>query len=84
MAKQGYIREIDKLGRVVIPKQFRKQMNVPEEGGEVVVTCKNGTVSISKLAETCIFCRSRKKLTEFKERPVCAQCLAELKGETGE
>ncbi len=79
MAKSGYIREIDRLGRVVIPKQYRKEMNLPEEGGEVLLTCKNGVVSVSKSAEVCIFCRSRRKLGEFKGRPVCAKCLDEIK-----
>ena len=79
MAKSGYIREIDRLGRVVIPKQYRKEMNIPEEGGEVLLTCKNGVVTVAKSAETCIFCRSRRKLSDVKGRPVCAKCLDEIK-----
>ena len=79
MAKSGYLREIDRLGRVVIPKQYRKEMNIPEEGGEVQLTCKNGVVTVSKSAETCIFCRSRRKLGDFKGRPVCAKCLDEIR-----
>ena len=70
MAKSGYIREIDRLGRVVIPKQYRKEMNISEEGGEVLLTCKNGVVTVSKSAEVCVFCRSRRKLSEFKDKPV--------------
>ncbi|MBQ6263819.1 MAG: AbrB family transcriptional regulator [Clostridia bacterium] len=79
MAKSGYLREIDRLGRVVVPKQYRKEMNIPEEGGEVLLTCKNGVVTISKSAETCIFCRSRRKLSDVKGRPVCAKCLDEIR-----
>lgn len=79
MAKSGYIREIDRLGRVVIPKQYRKEMNLPEEGGEVLLTCKNGVVTVSKSAEVCIFCRSRRKLRSFRDRPVCAKCLDEIR-----
>ncbi|MBR4765333.1 MAG: AbrB/MazE/SpoVT family DNA-binding domain-containing protein [Clostridia bacterium] len=79
MAKSGYIREIDRLGRVVIPKQYRKEMNISEEGGEVLLTCKNGVVTVSKSAEVCVFCRSRRKLSEFKDKPVCAKCLNEIK-----
>lgn len=79
MAKSGYVREIDRLGRVVIPKQFRKEMNIPEEGGEVMLTCRNGVITISKNAPICVFCRSRRKLTEFMGKPVCEKCLNELR-----
>ena len=79
MAKSGYIREIDRLGRVVIPKQYRKEMNIPEEGGEVLLTCKKGVVTVAKSAEVCVFCRSKRKLVNFKDRPVCAKCLDEIR-----
>ena len=84
MAKSGYLREIDRRGRVVIPKQYRKEMNIPEEGGEVLLTCKNGVVTVSKAAEVCICCRSRRKLSDFKGRPVCAKCLDEIKSGSDE
>ncbi len=84
MAKSGYIREIDQLGRLVIPKQYRKELDIPDEGGTVLVTSKNGVISITKENPTCVFCRSKKNLGEFKGKPVCPRCLAEIKGEAAE
>lgn len=78
MAKTEFNRNIDSLGRLVIPKQFRKKMDIPDEGGTVIVTCVNGTVTVSKATVTCIFCESKKDLTEFKGRTLCRKCLKEL------
>ena len=76
--KAGYVRDIDPLGRLVIPKQYRKEMDIPEEGGTVVVTCTNGVVTVAKAEKSCIFCGETLELTEFKNRSVCLTCLAEI------
>lgn len=45
------IRRIDDLGRIVIPKEIRKQLNI-EEGERLAVTCKNGNVYFEKVKLT--------------------------------
>lgn len=84
MSKNGILRDIDQLGRLVIPKQFRREMDIPDEGGTVTVTCQNGVVTVQKAVETCVFCRSKRGLIEFKDKLICPKCLAELKGEEAE
>lgn len=79
MAKAAYKREIDRLGRLVIPKQYRDELDLPEEGGEVNVTCHGGVIYVTKAATTCVFCRSRKDLLNFKGKPVCRRCLASIR-----
>lgn len=72
------MRDIDPLGRLVIPKQYRKEMDIPEEGGTVVVTCTNGVVTVAKAEKSCIFCGETQELKDFKNRAVCRNCLAEM------
>lgn len=76
--KAGYVRDIDALGRLVIPKQYRKEMDIPEEGGTVNVTCANGVVTVTKAEKTCVFCGETNDLREFRNRSVCPECLAEI------
>lgn len=47
MANCGIIRRIDDLGRIVIPKEIRRNMGL-NEGDPLEITYNNGTVSIRK------------------------------------
>lgn len=79
MAKAAYKREVDRLGRLVIPKQYRDELDLPEEGGEVNVTCQGGVIYITKTSATCVFCRSHKDLLEYRGKPVCRRCMESLR-----
>ena len=43
----GIIRQIDDLGRVVIPKSIRKECGI-EEGDALEIYCKDGIVMLKK------------------------------------
>lgn len=47
MTNTGIVRRIDDLGRIVIPKEIRRNMGL-NEGDPLVITYNNGTVSIRK------------------------------------
>ena len=47
MANNGLVRRIDELGRVVIPKEIRRNMGL-NDGDALEITYNNGTVSIRK------------------------------------
>ena len=47
MASNGIIRHIDDLGRIVIPKEIRRNMGL-NDGDALEITYTNGTISIRK------------------------------------
>lgn len=47
MANYGIVRRIDDLGRIVIPKEIRRNMGL-NDGDALEITYNNGTVSIRK------------------------------------
>ena len=47
MANNGIVRRIDDLGRLVIPKEIRRNMGL-NDGDALEITYNNGTVSIRK------------------------------------
>ena len=47
MANNGIVRRIDDLGRIVIPKEIRRNMGL-NDGDALEITYTNGTVSIRK------------------------------------
>jgi len=74
----GIVRNIDELGRIVIPKELRKKMDMPE-GSAVEIYTENGTICLRKFYKGCHFCGNNENVVAFKDKLICESCLAELK-----
>ena len=79
MKESNYIRQIDKLGRLVPPSDLRKYIDVTPGVDYVEFTLENNAIKIRKYNPSCVFCASDSDIISFKDRPVCKACLAELK-----
>ena len=77
----GFIRDIDKAGRIVIPKQLRKELGLNYEGAVVEMFYDGKQIILKKAAPQCVFCSAESELIEFDEKFVCATCLEKLKSE---
>lgn len=77
MKPAGVVRKVDQLGRIVLPKSLRKryQMN---EGDPVEILVQGDHIILERYRPKCVFCGSMEQVAEFKERSICAQCLAEM------
>ncbi len=79
MSQRVIGRKIDALGRVVLPSALRQRLNL-NEGDELQVLEYLGGILLVKNVPCCLFCcRADNRLTEFKGRAVCAECLYEIK-----
>lgn len=78
MASSGIRRKVDDLGRVVIPAGIRRTLGI-REGDPVEVTVEGERVVLAKPHEACVFCgREEDRLTPFRGRLVCRDCLGSL------
>ncbi|AWK52529.1 AbrB family transcriptional regulator [Clostridium beijerinckii] len=73
MKASGIIRNVDPLGRVVIPKEMRKVLNI-NEGDPIEIVKVNNDVVLRKYSKGCIFCGSDKDISDFNNVPVCSGC----------
>lgn len=71
-------KKIDTLGRVTIPAQIRKNLNL-NKGDNVDIYEDNGNIVIKKLNNCCVFCGSTDNLTEYNHKHICGNCLDNLK-----
>ena len=78
MKATGIVRNIDELGRLVLPKEFRKHLEIGNET-PVEITSEDDKIIIRRFNPRCIFCNAEGELTEFKGKRICRLCLAELK-----
>ena len=55
MKSTGIVRNIDELGRLVIPKEMRKKMGIGESS-PVEIFVEDDKIIVTKYQDSCIFC----------------------------
>lgn len=74
MKETGIIRPVDKLGRIVIPKELRKLMNVENEKDSFEIFVEGDSLVLKKYKAGCIFCDSTDNCFSFDGHTVCKNC----------
>ncbi len=81
MKALGTVRKVDELGRIVLPIETRKRLELsPGDGVEIFV--EKDRVILKKYEPSCIFCGDADDVVTYKEKKICRKCLAELKTES--
>jgi len=81
MKATGIVRNIDALGRVVIPKELRKVLDIKVDDPIEFFTRDNGEIIMKAFNIHCTFCdeSDKGKLNEFNHKLVCNKCITKLK-----
>ncbi len=78
MKSIGIVRKIDELGRIVLPIETRRQLELePKDGVEIFVD--EDRIILKKYQPCCMFCNDGDDVLLFKEKKICRKCLMELK-----
>jgi transcriptional pleiotropic regulator of transition state genes len=79
MKATGIVRFVDELGRVVIPKELRRVMDIPEGTPLEIFTNENGEVILRKYEPGCHFCGhfcgDLENLINYSGVRVCKDCV---------
>ena len=78
MKSTGIVRNVDDLGRLVLPREFRKHLGI-ENGTPVEITSEDDKIIIRRHNPRCIFCNGEADVTEFMGKRICADCIAKIK-----
>ena len=73
----GVVRHVDNLGRIVIPVEIRKRLNITVRD-PLEIGVRGESIMLTKSRDTCVFCGARKHLTLYRDRNVCSDCRMEL------
>lgn len=77
MKSTGIVRKVDRLGRVVIPIELRRNLDI-EEKDALEIFIDGEQIVLKKYAPACIFCGQAKDITTFKGKNICPSCLNEI------
>lgn len=73
MKSTGIVRNLDELGRVVIPKEIRKKLQI-EQKDPIEIFIDGNSIVLKKFEKGCIFCNSSKDLITYKDKLICKKC----------
>jgi len=74
----GIVRKVDELGRVVIPIELRRTLNI-EEKDSLEIYVDGEHIILKKYEPACIFCGNAKDVIIYKGKNICPECMEEFK-----
>ena len=78
MKATGIVRKVDELGRIVLPIELRRTLDI-EINDPLEIFVNDDCIILKKYTPACIFCGSAKDVKRIKEKNICADCIEELK-----
>ena len=78
MKSTGIVRKMDELGRIVLPMEIRKVMDIKEKDAIEIFTDEDKII-LQKYQPACIFCNQVENVMYFSGKRVCAACVEKLK-----
>ena len=78
MKTTGVIRQLDSLGRIVLPIELRRTLDIKTKD-MLEILVEGNSVILRKYEPNCHFCGSSSGLTSYRDKMICRRCLKELK-----
>jgi len=78
MKSTGVVRQLDTLGRVVLPIELRRTMDIGVKD-MLEIFVEDDSIILKKYHPSCIFCSDARDVVPYKGKLVCKNCLAELR-----
>ena len=77
MKSTGIIRKVDDLGRIVLPIELRRTLDIAERD-ELEIFMENDRIILQKFEPCCIFCGSSRDMVTYRGKNVCRGCIRKM------
>ena len=77
MKATGIVRKVDELGRIVLPIELRRTLDIAERD-PLEIYVDGSSIILNKYQPACIFCGDSKDIISYKGKNVCSACMKEL------
>lgn len=78
MKSTGIVRKVDELGRIVLPIELRRTLDIAEKDS-LEIYVDGPKIILKKYNPACIFCDDASDVINYRGRNVCPACLKDLK-----
>lgn len=77
MKSTGIVRKVDELGRIVLPIELRRTLDI-EVKDALEIYVDGAQIILKKYEPACIFCGNAKDIINFKGKNICHTCMEEV------
>lgn len=77
MRATGIVRKVDELGRIVLPIELRRTLDIAERDS-LEIYLDGDRIVLQKSEDNCVFCGGSTVLTVYRGKNVCQDCLRNL------
>ncbi len=77
MKATGIVRKVDELGRIVLPIELRRTLDI-EIKDPIEIYVDGDFILLKKYEPACIFCGNAKNVKRIHDKNVCEDCIKEL------
>ena len=77
MKSIGIVRKIDAVGRIVLPIELRKTLNITDDSA-LEIFVDGDKIVLKKYQPACIFCNDDVDVVLYKGKNICKQCVENL------
>lgn len=77
MKSTGIVRKVDNLGRIVLPVELRRTLDI-DIHSDVEIYVEGDQVILKKYVPNCIFCGAKEGVSVFEDKYVCKACRDKL------
>ena len=78
MKSTGIVRKVDELGRIVLPIELRRTLDIAEKDC-LEIYMDGESIVLKKYQPACIFCDEADGITVFHGNNICAGCMKALR-----
>ncbi len=78
MKSTGIVRKVDELGRIVLPIEMRRTLDIAEKDA-LEIYVEGDSIILRKYQPACIFCDNMKNVVSFQGKNICPDCLEKIK-----
>lgn len=73
MKATGIVRKVDELGRIVLPIELRRTLDI-EERDALEIYLDGDRIVLQKYEPSCLFCGSDQGLISYRGKNICSEC----------
>jgi transcriptional pleiotropic regulator of transition state genes len=78
MKTVGIVRSIDGAGRIVLPIEIRKELDLMGDDSRVEILAQGNQIVMKKYEPSCIFCHNTENLVEYNGQKICRDCASRI------
>ena len=78
MKSTGIVRKVDELGRIVLPIEMRRTLDIAERDS-LEIYVDGDSIILKKFQTACVFCGSTRDVVSFEGKNICPDCISRLK-----